>query len=192
MTSLGVVPNVLSGEGPDEYLGGYSRYIIFKHLDDLHRIPELRNYQGMVDKVVGENLTYKYAQFMNYPCDGVVGPFPLLGKLGKMDMDFGGIEEMEQKLAQAQKVFLHYPYIEESFANYCYHLPDDLKVRNGVTKWAFRQVCKKYLPEFMWDRAKMGGPVAPVNLWLGDTKKGEFNKDAYIKLQEKILNEKNN
>ena len=94
---------------------------------------------------------------------------------------------MEQKLAKANGVHLHYPYINEIFAEYCYNLPDHLKIRNGVTKWAFRQVCRKYLPEFIMDRSKMGGPVAPVNYWIGG-QAGELNKDKYINLQKEVLN----
>jgi len=197
MKKLGKGSNVLSGEGPDEYLGGYARQIIFDELNNLYAIPELIAYHQTIDKVIGKqnDLIMKYGEMMGYQKQKVGEyldlPLPLQGAIGKMDMELGVIEKMEQKLANAHGVTLHYPYINHAFAEYCYMLPDHLKIRNGVTKWAFREICKKYLPEMMWNRSKMGGPVAPVNNWIavnpGD---GDFGKSAYIELQKEILNEK--
>ena len=188
--------HVLSGEGPDEYLGGYARQIIFDELAKLYSIPELRGYKNLVDKVVGNILSAKYyGNLIGYDSkkvsDWILDNQDLFEKnkvheaIGRMDMELGVIEKMEQKLATACGVKLHYPYINEEFAEYCYQLPDHLKVRNGVTKWAFREICKKYLPEFVWDRSKMGGPVAPVNDWLGIG--GGFDKTEYLKRQKEIL-----
>ncbi len=196
MKELGTVPNcnVLSGEGPDEYLGGYARQIIFDELKKLYEIPELRNYHGMIKSVFPYDLVTEYGRMMSYdlsaPPKYIDSDYPLQGKIGKMDMELGTIEKMEQKLANVYNVNFHYPYIDEIFAEYCYELPDHLKIRNGTTKWAFRQICKKYLPEMMWDRSKMGGPVAPVNQWLMKGKKEGFDKEAYLELQKEILNEK--
>ncbi len=177
---------IFSGEGPDEYLGGYARYIVFDELKKLYEIPELRSYHSTIKNALGfENLKLRYVEYMKYP--GIVADFqyPFLGNLGKYDMEFGQIETMEQNMAKAYDVDLQYPYINKEFAEYCYNLPDHLKVRNGVTKWAFRQVCKKYLPAMMMDRSKVGGPVAPVNQWLGV---GEgFDKTVYIDMQKEIL-----
>lgn len=195
MKRVGNGSNVISGEGPDEYLGGYARYIVFDELYKLYTIPELRNYKNIIPQVLGfNNLIERYGEMMQYDAStyyyALIPFMPFLGKLGKMDMEQGVIEIMEQKLAKAHGINLHYPYINPVFAEYCYALPDHLKVRNGITKWAFRQICKKYLPEMMWDRSKMGGPVAPVNHWLRNQSDNEFDKTLYLKKQEEILNEK--
>lgn len=182
----GCEPHVLSGEGPDEYLGGYARYIIFDELNKLYTIPELRNYHEMIDRVIGGKVVDRYKEFMNYP-EKVEAGENLIGTIGKMDMEHGGIEVMEQKMAEYHGVTLHYPYINEEFAEYCYQLPDDFKIRDGVTKWGFRQVCMKYLPEMMRLRSKMGGPVAPVNRWMGWKTKGEFDKKKWVEYQKKVL-----
>ena len=198
MKEQGVVPHILSGEGPDEYLGGYARQIIFDELEKLYKIPELRNYHPTINKVTGHNLVAQYAKMMGYPDERAriyeefweSGDLPLQGAIGKMDMELGVIEKMEQKMADVAGVKLHYPYIHPDFSEYCYHLPDNLKIRNGVTKWAFRQVCKKYLPLMMQDRTKMGGPVAPINVWLGSTAKGDFDKTLWLDYQKGVLNGK--
>lgn len=183
---------VISGEGPDEYLGGYARYIIFDELKKMYRIPELRNYHPTINKALGiarDDFLRVYGNMMGYkPLDIARHDheqYPMLGSFGKMDMDLGCIEKMEQKMAKNYDINLIYPYITNEFAEYCYRLPDNLKVRDGVTKWAFRQICKKYLPEFVMERSKMGGPVAPVNEWLGV--EDIFNKATYIKKQKEIL-----
>lgn len=199
MQKRGLDTNVLSGEGPDEYLGGYARQIIFDELNKLYRIPELRGYHSMIDKILGffyadRNVAWanKYGEFMGY--EGVKAlkfghfDYPLQGILGKMDMELGVIEKMEQKMAKTAGVSLHYPYINNSLAGYCYQLPDSLKIRDGVTKWGFRQICKKYLPEIMWDRSKVGGPVAPINSWLFN--KSGYDKAEWLAYQEEILREK--
>jgi asparagine synthase (glutamine-hydrolysing) len=200
MQEKGLTPHVLSGEGPDEYLGGYARQIIFDEFYKLYRIPELRNYHETIDRVLTkdssyteEHLVHLYGEMMGYPLEKIkdyasMFKLPLQGRIGKMDMELGVIEKFEQKLAKAAGVNLHYPYINEEYAQYCYALPDNLKIRGGVTKWAFRQICKKYLPGFMMDRAKMGGPVAPINTWLGKPELG-FGKSAWLDYQNKILNE---
>lgn len=184
--------DILSGEGPDEYLGGYARQIVFDELRKLYDIPELRNYRDVIKKVFGfENLALRYQEFMGYSGYPLgLEEYPLQGKIGKMDMELGTIEEMEQKLALANGVNLHYPYINEQFAEYCYMLPDHLKIRNGVTKWAFRQIAMKYLPEFMRNRSKMGGPVAPVNEWLGLGV--GYDKEKWLQIQREILYGPNN
>lgn len=197
------VATVLSGEGPDEYLGGYARQIIFDELAKLYRIPELRRYQGMIDRVVGHALSAKYyGEFVGYDSEAVLNWISnnqqfiadsqyrgqIHGMIGKMDMDLGVIEKMEQKLAQHFRIELEYPYIGGDFANHCYDLRDDLKIRDGVTKWGFRQICMKYLPEIMRHRDKMGGPVYPVNRVMGWSKTGEFNKEQWIAYQKEVLN----
>jgi asparagine synthase (glutamine-hydrolysing) len=186
--------DVLSGEGIDEYLGGYARYIIFDELKKLYQIPELRNYHPTINKVLGNrdlNLEV-YPELMGYDSSGFYinedrgGVLPQIGYLGKMDMELGHIEIMEQKLANHFGINLHYPYINEELAEYCYRLPDDMKIKNGRTKVAFKEIAMKYLPEIMRDRIKMGGPVAPVNQLMG-WDLGEFDKSKYIQEQERIL-----
>jgi asparagine synthase (glutamine-hydrolysing) len=181
--------DVLSGEGPDEYLGGYARQIIFDELRKLYEIPELRNYHGMIPKALGfENIALRYQEFMGYAgYPSGLEDYPLQGKIGKMDMELGHIEKMEQKMANHFGINFHYPYISDELAEYCYKLPDDLKIRNGVTKWGFRRIALKYLPELLRDRAKMGGPVAPVNFLLGRLDLDDFDKSFYVSEQKRIL-----
>lgn len=190
------VTDILSGEGPDEYLGGYARQIIFDELRKLYKIPELRNYKSLLDREVGgkfvqwygamEGFNYDFEKVCEYQKLYDEGKYPLQGVIGKMDMELGHIEKMEQKFANHFGIKLHYPYINEEFAEYCYRLPDDMKIKNGRTKVAFKEIAMKYLPEIMRNRVKMGGPVAPVNKLMG-WNLDDFDKSKYIEEQKRIL-----
>lgn len=196
------VGHILSGEGPDEYLGGYARQIIVDELRKIYSIPELRNYSNFIDGFIKLDqsidqgqLIWRYGEIMGYDPSKVIdyyqlhreGKYPLQGIIGKMDMELGVVEKMEQKLARHFGVTLHYPYINDEFAEFCYQLPDNLKIRNGVTKWAFKKLSLRYLPETMADRPKMGGPVFPVNKLMDWMEYGEFDKTIYIRKQKEIL-----
>ena len=57
------------------------------------------------------------------------------------------------------------PLMDYELAQYCWTLPHDMKVRNGQGKWLLRQVLKRYVPESLFERPKMGFSV-PLNEWL--------------------------
>ena len=104
--------HVLSGEGPDEYLGGYARQIIFDELNKLYEIPELRGYHKIIDEQIRVHnrygLIYKYGTMMGYEKEDMdkyidawaLDIYSLQGAIGKMDMECGVIEKMELKFAK--------------------------------------------------------------------------------------------
>ena len=63
-------------------------------------------------------------------------------------------------------------------------LPIELKIRNGVTKWAIREVLYKYVPKDLIERPKMGFAV-PLAEWL----RGPLKDWAEFLLDEKRLRE---
>ena len=148
------------------------------------------------NKLINQGWAKKYSELVGYDGKKVEeffgrnllgGDYEFQGLIGKMDMELGHIEIMEQKMAKHFGINFHYPYINEELAEYCYKLPDNLKIRNGITKWGFRKICMKYLPAIMKDRAKIGGPVAPVNFLMGWNDLDTFDKNRYLAEQKKIL-----
>ncbi len=186
------IKNVLSGEGPDELLGGYARYLIMLHEEELFNVEELRNYHPMLEKYLGNTLE-RYARLTGrklMDIESYWDKYPhLLSRLGYIDLETDFIEEMEQGLAKYFGLNLVYPFLDEELKEFCFGLPDEYKVRNYTSKWLLRQVCKKYLPKVIVERkSKMGGPVAPINIWMGwDKTDGEFGKKSYMEYQQSLL-----
>ena len=80
-------------------------------------------------------------------------PYDLLGKLDRCLMAHG----VEGRV----------PFIDPAVADFAFRLPDRLKVRNGLGKWALRAWLETALPESQpW--AKKQGFTVPVAAWIGE------------------------
>ena len=57
------------------------------------------------------------------------------------------------------------PILDHKVVEFSWRVPTDLKIRNGVSKWPLRALARRYLPESILDRPKMGFTV-PIARWL--------------------------
>jgi len=57
------------------------------------------------------------------------------------------------------------PLLDHRVVEFAWSLPPSLKIRNGRGKWLLRKLLRKYLPDEMIDRPKMGFGV-PVGIWI--------------------------
>lgn len=57
------------------------------------------------------------------------------------------------------------PLLAPEVIDFAWRLPLDLRIRDGQSKWALRQVLYKYVPSGLIDRPKMGFGV-PIETWL--------------------------
>lgn len=184
------ITSVLSGEGPDEYLGGYTAYSIILHEQNLYKKKELKNYHEMLDRYLG-SVQSRYARILNKKEEEIAPHWDvkkhLVSKMGYTDLQVRGIEEMELSLAKHWSVDLKYPYMTEEISDFCWNIRDSFKVKNFTTKHIWKKIAEKYLPkEVVWRKNKMGGPVAPISHWLGHPER-PFDKEPYLKLQDEIL-----
>ena len=57
------------------------------------------------------------------------------------------------------------PFLDNQLTQFAWSLPMDFKIRGGVGKWPLRQVLKRYVPEELFERPKMGFGI-PIGGWL--------------------------
>jgi len=57
------------------------------------------------------------------------------------------------------------PFLDNQLTEFAWSLPLALKIRGGVGKWPLRQVLKRYVPEELFNRPKMGFGI-PIGDWL--------------------------
>lgn len=85
-----------------------------------------------------------------------------LDTLGYMQDD---ILTKVDRAAMAISLETRIPLLDHRVVEYAWKLPMAMKIRNGNGKWILRQILKKFVPEHMFERPKMGFSI-PLNTWL--------------------------
>lgn len=57
------------------------------------------------------------------------------------------------------------PLLDHRAVELSWRLPQDMKIRGGVSKWVLREILAKRVPRELWDRPKMGFGI-PIDVWL--------------------------
>jgi len=57
------------------------------------------------------------------------------------------------------------PFLDHRLIDFAWKLPHEMKISNGQSKWALRQVLYKYVPRALIERPKVGFGI-PIDTWL--------------------------
>jgi asparagine synthase (glutamine-hydrolysing) len=77
----------------------------------------------------------------------------------------GDILAKADKMTMANSLELRVPFLDREVANLARTLPDDLKWKDGKTKYILRKAFSKIIPETARNRRKLGFPT-PLRAWL--------------------------
>jgi len=69
------------------------------------------------------------------------------------------------RAAMATSLETRAPFLDHRVASLAWQLPLNLKLRNGVGKWALRQLLDRHVPRSLIDRPKAGFAL-PIGPWL--------------------------
>ena len=98
-----------------------------------------------------------------------------------IDMNFwlqGDILLKADKMSMAHSLEARVPYLDIRVFDYIKNLPIDYRVKDKVTKRAFRLAARRHLPAFTANKKKLGFPV-PIRVWL--------KEDAYYRRVEEAF-----
>jgi asparagine synthase (glutamine-hydrolysing) len=73
--------------------------------------------------------------------------------------------ERGDRMSMAASLELRPPFLDVDLVELAFSLPTAVKVRNGVGKWVVKEVARRYLPDAIVDRRKVGFRV-PLDAWF--------------------------
>lgn len=127
----------------------------------------------------GPNLAYNFSEGLNF------SEAMMLGDLGSYRTDDLMVKTDRSSMAVALEA--RAPLMDYELAEYCWHVPHSMKVRNGKGKWLLRQVLKRHVPEKLFERPKMGFSI-PLASWLRGALK-EWGSDLIARNHDMLKND---
>lgn len=85
--------------------------------------------------------------------------------------------ERGDRMTMAASVECRVPFLDHELIEYAFNLPSNVKVKSFTGKWIIKQIAKKYLPDEIIDRPKVGFSV-PLSRWF----RGELREMCYDRI----------
>jgi asparagine synthase (glutamine-hydrolysing) len=82
--------------------------------------------------------------------------------------------KFEDKISMAFSIETRLPFLDYRLINFLFTLPDNFKLRDGKTKYIFREAIKDLVPTEIYNRHDKVGFEAPEERWLKNDKVWKF------------------
>ena len=83
--------------------------------------------------------------------------------------------ERADRMSMAASLETRPPFLDHRLVELAFSLPSNLKVRRGTSKWIIKEIARRYLPNDLVDRPKVGFTV-PLDSWFrGSLKEMSFD-----------------
>ena len=97
----------------------------------------------------------------------------------------GDIMAKVDRASMAHSLECRAPFLDHDLVEFAWSLPMSVKIKNGTTKWALREVLARHVPRGLFERPKMGFGI-PIEHWLSGPLRdwaGDLLSDERIRRQ---------
>jgi asparagine synthase (glutamine-hydrolysing) len=77
------------------------------------------------------------------------------------------------KITMANSIEARVPFLDHRLVEFAMNIPMDMKIKNGVSKYALKEAVRGVIPDKIIDRKKQGF-AAPIKEWLNTSLKKEL------------------
>ena len=191
---------VLTGDGADELFGGYDRYHLLHHDEKIHSLESMQQYDYLIQRYYGspvdryarlvnrndnihdEKINQYLRDSINYYFQKMNGDVIHLMGLNDFYSTMQVLLQMGDRISMAFGVENRSPFLDYRVVQYAFSMPSKYKIRNGVTKWALKEIARRHIPKPIVNRVDKRGFSAPVNKWFEWDKKGKYDRSSYRKM----------
>ncbi len=178
-----------SGEGADEFFGGYNMYRNAERYGDNLKTFYVGNTnimkedekQKLLKRYNPDNLPINLVKDMYEEMEGL----DPLSKMSAIDIQIwleGDIYLNVDKMSEAAGLEVRMPLTDTRIFDIASRMPSEYKVNEEQNKVALRTAAARVLPEEVAFRKKLGF-IVPIRIWMADER---YNQDVQAKLKSEI------